>query len=281
MTDPQHLLCSVQMAEFVARGFLRFDELVPDEINCAALAELERGLPQIPTGTTLSECYLPPSAIGEMIRLPAVQGIIESLVGESPDFDHHAAHVRQPHERYSQHLHGDSIIDTRTCFDIQLLYFPHDVPPEMGGTLIIPGSHFRRVNESDIARYQNVRGQVAYAGKAGTLLFLHHGLWHCGRQNHTDRIRCMLKVRLNPRQKQVRLWNTADLADWSHRPLFSWMGQAEDDVIKILATPEPWFELATGRLEIVNRIRLWRFLIGDDEFDIDYWLTRLENAPEH
>jgi len=40
---------------------------------------------------------------------------------------------------------------------------------------------------------------------------------------------------------------------------------------------EPWFELDTGRLEILNRIRLWRYLLGDESIDVDYWLTRLEN----
>ncbi len=279
MPERRHLLSSLQMAEFVARGFIRFDRLVPDEINRAALREMEEGLPRIPTGTPLSECYPPPSAIGEMLRMPEVEGIIQSLIGREPDFDHHAIHIRRPRERYSQHLHGDSIIDTRMQFDIQLMYFPHDVPPEMGGTLLVPGSHFRRINESDIARYQNLRGQISFVGEAGTLLAAHHGIWHCGRQNRTDRVRTMLKVRLNPREKQVRLWNTDDLDAWEHRPLFSWMGQEANDVISVLARPEPWFELATGRLEIVNRIRLWRFLIGDDQFDIDYWLTRLENAP--
>ena len=33
------------------------------------------------------------------------------------------------------------------------------------------------------------------------------------------------------------------------------------------------------RLEIVNRIRFWRFLTGDDQFDVGYFLSRLENQP--
>ena len=28
------------------------------------------------------------------------------------------------------------------------------------------------------------------------------------------------------------------------------------------------------------RSKLWRFLTGDDTYDTDYWLTRLENAPQ-
>ena len=33
MVAKEHLLTSVQMANFVADGFLRFDELVPDHLN--------------------------------------------------------------------------------------------------------------------------------------------------------------------------------------------------------------------------------------------------------
>ena len=53
-------------------------------------------------------------------------------------------------------------LSTRACiFDIQFFYFAHDTPREMGGTMILPGSHYRRVCESDIARYQNFLEQAA------------------------------------------------------------------------------------------------------------------------
>ena len=183
-------------------------------------------------------------------------------------------------DKHSQHLHADSIIDVRTAFDIQLMYFPHDVTPEMGGTLLVPGSQFRRVNETDIGRYQNLKGQIAMACKAGTVLVLHHGIWHCGRQNRTDQTRYMYKLRLNPMVPQKHLWNTDDLEEATANkqdPLFEWARAAEDNPIRIMSTPEPWFEYATGRLEFVNRIKLWRHITGDETFDIDYWLTRLEN----
>jgi len=48
-------------------------------------------------------------------------------------------------------------------------------------------------------------------------------------------------------------------------------------VAAILTTPEPWFEQDTGRLEYVNRVKLWRYLTADPTFDADYWMTRLEN----
>jgi ribosomal protein S27AE len=282
MIDKQYLLNSKQMASFVARGFLRFDELVPTSINDAVMAEIDAGtIKAAPAGTPLSHCYPEPSTIGQMLRMPEIQGIIQSLVGPDPLFDHHAVHVRQPNEGQAQGMHGDSIIDTRMHFDIQLMYFPHDVPLEMGGTLIVPGSQYRRINEMDIARYQNFLGQIPMVCKAGTILALHHGIWHCGRQNKTDRKRYMYKIRLNPRVRQLRLWNTDDLPTNTNKAIFTRETNAVEDIQTILGRLEPWFEDAGGRLEIVNRIKLWRFLTGDNNFDVHYWLTRLENMPEN
>jgi ectoine hydroxylase-related dioxygenase (phytanoyl-CoA dioxygenase family) len=145
------------------------------------------------------------------------------------------------------------------------MYYPHEVTLDMGGTLVVPGSHLRRINETDIGRYQNLVGQVPLVCPAGTVLILHHGIWHCGRRNDTDQVRYMFKIRLNPTVRQVRLWNTDDLDDPA--------------VAAELRQTFPWYENATGRLEITNRSRLWRFLTGDESYDTDYWLTRVENAP--
>jgi ribosomal protein S27AE len=282
--DKKHLLNSKQMASFVARGFLRFDELVPPAINDAVMAEIDAGsIKAAPAGTPLSQCYPEPSALGHMLRMPEIQGIIQSLVGPDPLFDHHAVHVRQANEGQAQGMHGDSIIDTRMHFDVQLMYFPHDVPLEMGGTLVVPGSQYRRINEMDIARYQNFLGQIPMVCKAGSVLALHHGIWHCGRQNKTSQKRYMYKIRLNPRVRQMRLWNTDDLsADLGkHKPIFTRETNAVEDIQTILGKQEPWFEDAAGRLEVVNRVKMWRFLTGDNNFDVHYWLTRLENMPEN
>lgn len=278
--DKQYLLNSRQMAEFVARGFLRFDELVPDHINQAVMRDIDnKAIQGAPAGTPISQCYHG-TAIRDLLDLPEIQGIMHSLVGPDPLFDHDAIHVREPNQGKAQGMHADSIIDTRTHFDIQMMYFPHDVPLEMGGTLLLPGSHFRKVNEMDIAGYQNMLGQIPMVCKAGSILVLHHGIWHCGRQNQTDQRRYMFKVRLNPAVRQLRLWNTEDLDDdyGAHQEIFAGK-RDENDIQYILSRGEPWFEAASGRLEIVNRVKLWRFLTGDDNFDVHYWLTRLENMP--
>ena len=267
MVDKQHLLTTEQMASFVADGYLRFDDFIPDELNKAAHEEMASGVSvRGGGGTVLNEVWGEDSAVGKVFNLPKVQGIIQSLVGENPLYDHHAVHIVRPQSEHGQIWHADAIIDLRMHFDIQFFYFSHDTPREMGGTMILPGSHFRRVCETDVARYQNFLSQHPIVCNAGTLVVVHHGIWHCAQPNLTEDTRYMFKLRLNPTVRQLKLWNTDDIDTAGIRGILSrnhrWYG---NDV----------------RLEIVNRIKLWRFLIGDESYDVGYWLSRLENMPEN
>jgi len=300
------LLSSLQMARFAARGFLRFDAAVPDDINGQFLAEagqmggaedgrsLRRvygealagnAIPEVAAGTPLEGAYAAGSAVARLLDLPLVRGTLKSLLGDAPVFDHHFLHVTFP-PRYhaggasvSQHTHQDSTIDPRTAFDVQLMYYPHDVTREMGGTRFIPGTHLRKVSEVAVGRYQNIRGQQHMVCAAGTLLFLHHGIWHGGGANLSERTRYMFKIRMHASGDQRRQWDVSDMTTPDRqRPIFYLKSTPTPDTVEsILTTPEPWFEQDTGRLEYVNRIRLWRYLTGDPTYDADYWLTRLEN----
>ena len=68
--------------------------------------------------------------------------------------------------------------------------------------------------------------------------------------------------------------------DYRQRPIF-WQREARapDDLHDILCEVQPWLEADTHRLEFVNRVRLFRALLGDDTFDADYWATRLDRNP--
>ena len=302
------LLDSRQMARFVARGFLRFDAVVPADINEQFLAESGRppepapgtklrhaygaflaqnAIPEVAPGTPLAQAYAPGSALARLLALPLVAGAIESLMGDDPVFDHHFLHMTFPprfhdaaaSENVSQHTHQDSTIDPRQAFDLQIMYYPHAVSREMGGTRFIPGTHLRKVSEVALGRYQNVRGQQHMVCEAGTLLFLHHGIWHGGGVNVSDETRTMFKIRMHASGSQVARFDRSDLPnDRSQRPIFYLKSPPRPDTVDaILMTPEPWFEQDTGRLEFVNRIKLWRYISGDPTFDADYWMTRLEN----
>jgi len=265
------LLDSKQVAAFVADGFLRLDGIVPRSLCDAALAELTPGTPPASLGAQagrpLAGLFDGAPALASLLELPVVAAVIESLVGADAIYDHHHVHVIAPHQKWSQPWHADAILDPRRrAFDIQLFFFLHDTPREMGGTMILPGSHLRRINEAAIARYQNFVGQQATVCPAGTLLVCHHGIWHCGQPNRTARPRTMLKLRLGPGGPQRRLWDTRDLDD--------------PGIPKILGRDHLWYGHEV-RLEIANRARLWRHLTGDARFDIDYWLTRIESPGEN
>lgn len=283
-------LTTRDVARFVARGVLELPAVVPDEVNAQLIDEARRhAVPEVPAGLALSQAYPAGSAPAQFLAVPEVRSVVESLVGPEPLVDHHFVHLtlgRAQRESLglhqvlpSQHWHQDSTIDTRPGFDIQLMWFPHEVTADMGGTRYLPGSHLRVVSEAAVGRYQNIRGQRHVVCPAGTVLVLHHGIWHGGGSNRGEHSRTMFKVRLNARVPQVRLWDTSDLteADYRQQPIF-WAvtPRPDDDLASILCEPQPWYEADTGRLELINRIRLFRHLLGDDSFDADYWCTRLE-----
>lgn len=250
----EHLLTARQMAQFVVDGFLFFDGFVPEELNRAVHAEQEAGMGRWENG----------EAIRQVFELPQVKGILQSLVGQNPVYDHSALHVVRGNHHVAQFWHADSIIDARPlAFDVQTMYFSHDVPVETGPTLILPGSHLRRVSNASISRYKNIVGQRQLAGKAGTIAFLHQGLWHCAQPNRTENTRYMFKLRLRPGQEQRALFNTD--------------GYDEPEIRKIVNSfTHPWMG-EQNRAENVERAKLWRYLCGDDRVDCSFEgvLTRM------
>lgn len=296
MIDTLNLLTTSQMAEFAAKGCLRFDGLIDSDLNQEFLdlfAEdigsddryVNKVIPNCKPGTYVSQAFPQDHPLSKILAQPVVAGTLKSLIGTNPIFDHHHVHMTFPNRSRVQTNHQDSTIDLRSKnFDIQMIYFPHEVNDKMGGTRYIPGTHLRTVHESQIARYQNIRGQIRVTCPAGTIIFFHHGIWHGGGKNTSDVPRIMYKLRLQPSGSQSLQWDTSDLTEeriksWQ-RPIFHAFGKREeDDVPSKLMSHEPWFD-NTGRLEYMNRIRFWRTLLNDAEIDIDYWLTRVENEPE-
>jgi hypothetical protein len=226
--------------------------------------------------TPLEDCYPDPSALGALLRFPAVAGIIESLVGPKPTFDHDFIHHIPAGAPRGQHLHVDAVLEPAgQAFDIQLFYFPTAVAPGGGGTRFVPGSHLRRARAEGIARYQHVVGEQHYSGPAGTLLVFHQGLWHAGQPNPSAEDRWMYKIRLNPQGPQQRLWNTADLPELHNDPRdHSFAHPGSNTVAQRFRRMAPWQRGHEGRYEQMQRAALWRYLTGDPTFDVDFYQTR-------
>ncbi len=299
MPATDHRLTTAEMARFVADGFLRFDALVPSPINQAVLAELpglERaklaslGIGSVPDDAEetqvalpnsldpLSRCYPLSDGIGAFLRLPEVRGIVRSLVGDDPIYDHDFVHHLPAGHAGRQHLHADAIADTASPdFDIQLFYFPHEVATGSGGTRFVPGSHLRRLSSASVARYHHLVGDEFFSGPAGTVMVFHHGLWHAGQDNPSDHDRWMYKIRLGPDRLQQRLWNTADFEALHNDATDHIFAQSRTDSVgAILRRTPPWMGTDDSRRDLTERALLWRHLSGDDTFDVDYYLSRTE-----
>ncbi len=266
----EDLLNNQQMAEFVNLGMVRLDEIVPLDLCESIKKGFDKGEIKSRDGFkeqigSLENAYPIDSELHQLVKLPKVKGLIESLVGKSPRFDHQAVHKTPPNWIHSQPLHQDAEIDVReNAFDIQVSFFLHDTPLEMGGTRFLPGSHFRRVHESVIGRYQNIEGMHQVVCKAGTVIAWHHNLWHGAQPNYTDQNRYMFKLRLNPVVKQQLLWNTE--------------GVDEPEATENLSKWQPWFG-QQGRIERIQRIHMWRTLTNNPNFDHSGWASRIEQAP--
>lgn len=296
MPAADHRLTTREMADFVVDGYLRFEGIVPEALNQRTVDEMRRLMPvklarfgpdvpaeaegaaQPRTGTPLSDGYPPPSAIGEMLRLPAIRGILESLVGPDPVFDHDFVHFVHAGSGFRQLLHVDAIIDsTDPSFDVQLFYFPNEVRAGEGGTRFVPGTHLRRVRAEGVSRYHRIRGEQQFTGPAGTVLVAHHGLWHAGQPNPSEHERWMYKIRLNPRVPQVKLWNTSDLdALQNDASDHVFATVPADSVGRRLRRRHDWQRGHEERYDLRQRALLWRYLSGDTAFDVDYYLTRVE-----
>lgn len=244
------LLSTKEVASFVARGFLRYDGLLTRDTCSSLLDEVASGVHESGCiyGMPLSAAWPKAPGIRRIFVLPEMRRVISGLLGDDPIYDHHFPHVSAAGRRHSDDLHQDAVYDTRRfAFDLQISIFPEATTREMGGTLILPGSHLRRVNERDIMRYQHVTGQEQIVCPAGTVVFWHHNLWHSARSNLSKSPRMMFKIRLQPRARQYQTWDLSDLDD--------------PEVFRILGNAEPWHGV-DGRIEIMNRLALFRYLSG-------------------
>lgn len=256
--EKQHLLTAQQMARFVTDGYLQLDELVPREYNEAALEDERRW------DKAGYKFWSASDHMRAVFELPQVKGAVQSFVGVQPTYDHSFLHVVRPRHLKGQEWHADSIIDVRPwAFDIQAFYFTHDAPREMGPTLVLPGSHLRKVNTASIGRYKNIVGQRQLAAKAGTIVFMHHGIWHCAQPNFTNQTRYVFKLRLRPSQEQRNLFNTE--------------GYNDPEVEQVINAGYYAWQGNEARLDHVQRAKLWRYVTGDDKVDVSFEkaLTRM------
>ena len=202
------LLTDTQIQDYLTHGYLVLRTGHPDAFHRRVLRQIET---LYATSGNPGNDILPrvPDLYG-ILRDPAVDGALRSLLGADYLLHPHRHCHENPRGSGGQEMHQDSyendqnVRHHRTRWAMAF-YYPQDVPLEMGPTAILPASQYY---ESGAQARQ--REELALCGAAGTVTIVHYDLWHRAMANTGDRHRYMVKF-LFTRMSEPRA------ATWDHR----------------------------------------------------------------
>jgi hypothetical protein len=190
--DPLHLLDDDAMKRFITQGFLVVETGFPASFHqevCRSIQQVfaRRGNP----GNAILE-EVP--ALQEVYDHAAVRGALVSLLGPEVRMNPHRHCHASPPGMNGQGWHQDDVNRRHHRLErVLAMYYPHDVNPEMGPTLLMPYTQYRNAPTARMASYGSFVHQVPLTVKAGSVAIAHYDLWHRATANRSDRTRYMLK----------------------------------------------------------------------------------------
>jgi hypothetical protein len=189
MKNESYLLTDDEVISFIIRGYHIVEPDLPPGLNEAIDEELGQ-LTENPGDAILDRV----PKLYQVYDHPKVRGALISLLGEDVKMNSHRhCHVNLPGSR-SQSWHQDGVNQRHHQLRTVLaMYYPQEVTPELGPTVLMPGTHFRNAPTDRMATYTNFREQVALTVKAGTVAITHYDIWHAASENRGNRTRYMLK----------------------------------------------------------------------------------------
>ncbi len=220
--DKSLLLTDMEMVDFIVNGYHLLELDLPGGLDGRIACQLD-ALNSNP-GDAIADAV---PELWQVIEHPAVHGALVSLLGENYEVQSHRHwHCKQPHTGHMS-WHQDSTNNRNTRIDRLLgLYYPTDITPEMGPTVIVPGTQFRNAPTDRMATYTNIRGQVPMVLKAGTIALTHYDLWHGTAANRSSVKRHMIKFLFRRVQDNTApTWNHQH--DAMNHPT-DWNGKRED-----------------------------------------------------
>ncbi len=261
MTDQDFLLSDAEVAQFIVNGYHMVEPTLADGLNESIARQLD-GLDSNP-GDAITEAI---PELWQVLEHPQIRGVLVSLLGA--DFEiqpHRHWHCKQPGSAAMQ-WHQDSTNKRDLRLNRFLgLYYPRDVTPDMGPTVIVPGTQYRNAPTDRMATYTNIRGQVPLTVKAGTVAFTHYDLWHGTAANRSAMPRHMIKF-------LFRRTRDNDTPSWAHD---AGAGDAPTDWNNRDSAPDPKNILTFGNpigvsqsdhyKERAIRRQVWDYLVGSGE----------------
>ena len=174
----------------------------------------------------------------QILRDPAVDGALQSLLGPSYLIHPHRHCHHNPCGSKGQGMHQDSyendqnVRHHRTRWTMAF-YYPQDVSLDMGPTAILPATQYYNSSEQAYKREE-----LPLCGRAGTVTIVHYDLWHCAMPNASDRDRFMVKF-LFTRMGEPRA------PSWDHRD-GTWQAEGTDPPAELCRRAWDWMRGING-----------------------------------
>jgi len=245
------LLTDKEMVTFVIRGYLllqtdlvpTFHDAVYDDITAVFSRRTDN------PGDAILDLV---PALQQVWEHPRVRGALISLLGADYRMnDHRHCHVSPPGMR-SQAWHQDGV--NQRHYQIQTVlgfYYPQEVTPELGPTVVLPGTHFRNAATDQMATYANLRDQVLLTVLAGTVVLTHYDIWHAGTRNVGTRTRYMCKFLFDRVSDPVA-------PSWRHNP-----DEARSELSRLIFEKACACSQSEHYKERELRQEMWRYLLGE------------------
>lgn len=207
----EHLLNDDAVALFICQGFMLLEPQHRPGLNEAIDQKLTAM--QNNPGDGIYDAV---PELAEVYSHPTFVGAVASLLGPDCQMNSHRHwHCTRPGMRGVE-WHQDSRNVRHHQVRVVLgMYYPHDVTPDMGPTIVMPGTHFRNAPTDRMATYANLRGQVPMTVKAGSIALTHYDIWHAASPNRTNRPRHMLKFLFGRTTSAAQRGGPA----WNHNPV--------------------------------------------------------------
>ena len=187
----EHLLDDEAVLRFLVNGYHLVQTDFPPEFHAEVLAQVTEVMAEGNPGNEILERA---PLLHQVYNDPAVRGALVSLLG--PEYIMHAhrhCHATRPGTP-GQGWHQDDV-NTRhhQIWRVLGMYYPQEVTPEMGLTMILPGTQFRNAPTARMATYRTFKTELALNVPAGTVAITHYDIWHRAAPNRSNRTRYMLK----------------------------------------------------------------------------------------
>ena len=174
----------------------------------------------------------------QILRDPAVDGALQSLLGPSYLIHPHRHCHHNPCGSQGQGMHQDSyendqnVRHHRTRWTMAF-YYPQDVSLDMGPTAILPATQYYNSSEQAYEREEQ-----PLCGRAGTVTIVHYDLWHRAMPNASDRDRFMVKF-LFTRMGEPQT------PSWDHRD-GTWQAEGTDPPADLCRRAWDWMRGTDG-----------------------------------